>query len=232
MLAARAYVSPLMPASESGESRLERLVYLWSFAGVYAAAVGSIAWLWWSVGGRAVADLGKLAAMSLFLFGKFVVFAPDEVHGQWSLALMVWLIDLLVAFALASFLDSFERLPMLGRWLRRARRRAVEVLAEYPRLERMAFFGVAILVLLPIASTGAVTGSFAARLLGLSRLAGVLAIALGSAGTATIFALLATLLGDKGEEVLRSPLTSGSLLAGGLVLAWLAFRKVKALLRR
>jgi uncharacterized membrane protein len=221
-----------MPAPRSGESRIERLVYVWSFAAVYAAAAAAIAWLWRASGGDAVAELGHIAFWSLVVFGKFVIFKIDALHGPWSLAVMVWLIDLLVAFALASFLDQFERLPVFGRWLRRARGRAVEGLAEYPRLERMALFGVATFVLLPIASTGAVTGSFAARLLGLSRLAGVVAIALGSAGTAALFAVLATFVGRQGEEILRSPVTAASVLAAGVVLAWLAFQKVKALLRR
>jgi len=220
-----------MPAQRKDESRLERLVYVWSFAAVYATAIGALAWLWHTSGGGAVAGLGKLAAGSLFVLGKFIVFVPDKLHGPWSLALMVWLIDLLVAFAFASFLDSFERAPMLGRWMRRARGKAVEVLAEYPRLERMAFFGVATFVLLPLASTGAVTGSFAARLLGLSRLAGVVAIAFGSAGTAAIFATLATFLGERGEEIMKSPVTAGGMLFGGLLLGWFAFKKVKAMLR-
>jgi uncharacterized membrane protein len=205
---------------------------VWSFAAVYAAAAGALVWLWRTNGAGAVGALGRLAATSLLLLGKFIIFVPDDLHAPWSLALMVWLIDLLIAFALASFLDSFERLPVLGRWLRRARGKAVAVLTEYPRIERMAFFGVATFVLLPIASTGAVTGSFAARFVGLSRLAGVLAIAIGSAGTAAIFALLATFFGNKGEEILRSPIAASSMLAGALLCAWLAFRKVKAMLRK
>jgi uncharacterized membrane protein len=221
-----------MPQAKSGESRLEQLVYVWSFAAVYAAAAGALVWLWRTNGAGALGALGRDAATSVFLIGKFVIFVPNEPHGPWSVALMVWLIDVLMAFALASFLDQFERAPMLGRWLRRARGKAVAVLAEYPRLERMAFFGVATFVLLPIASTGAVTGSFAARLLGLSRLAGVVAIAIGSAGTAAIFAVVATFLGNRGEQILQSQVAAWSMLAGALLLVWLAFRKVKAMLRK
>ena len=147
------------------------------------------------------------------------------------MALTVWLIDLLIAFALASGLESFERAPVLGRWLRRARNRAVEVLTQYPRLERMAFLGVVLFVLLPLAATGAVTGSFAARILGLTRLAGVLAIAVGSAGTASLFALIAAFLGERGEEILRSPTAAAAMVLGFAVFARFAYSKVKARLK-
>ena len=213
------------------ETVAERLVFRWSFAAVYAAAIGSVAWLWWTAGGGAVAELGKLALASLLVVGHFIIFAPNA-HGPWTLALMVWLIDVMIAFLLASFLSTLERAPVLGGWLRRARGRAIEVLSEYPRLERMAFFGVAIFVLLPIASTGAVTGSFAARILGLSRLAGVLAIALGAAGTIVIFALVATFLGERGEDILASPIVATLSLLGAALLGWIAFQKAKALLRK
>jgi len=215
------------------ETPAEQLVFRWSFFAVYAAAIGAVAWVWWSAGGGAVAQLGKLALTSLLAVGHFIIFVPTDLYGgPWTLALMVWMIDVLVAFALASGLSTLERAPVLGGWLRRARGRAVEVLEEYPRLERMAFFGVAVFVFLPIASTGAVTGSFAARIVGLSRLSGVLAIAFGAAGTTAIFALLATYLGQRGEEILESPLVAAATLACAGVLAWLAFQKVKALLRK
>lgn len=220
-----------MLPEETGESRAERLVFRWSFAAVYAAAIGGIAWLWMDSGGGAVAELGTLAATSMLVVGHFIVFAPNALHGPWSLALMAWLIDVLIAFALASGLSSLERTPVLGAWLRRARGKALQILTEYPRLQRMAFFGVAIFVFLPIASTGAVTGSFAARILGLSRLAGVIAIALGAGGTTALFALLATFLGQRAEEILHSPITSLAVLAGAAALAWFAFQKAKSLLR-
>jgi uncharacterized membrane protein len=226
-----AYGSRTMLREETGESRAERLVYRWSFAAIYAAAAGGIVWLWLDSGGGAVAELGTLAATSMLVVGHFIIFTPNALHGPWSLALMCWLIDVMIAFALASGLESLERTPVLGAWLKRARGRAIQVLSEYPRLERMAFLGVAIFVFLPIASTGAVTGSFAARIGGLSRLAGVLAIAIGAAGTTAIFALLAVFLGERGEEILHSPVASTATLAGAAVLGWFAFQKAKSLLR-
>ncbi len=217
------------------ETRAERLVYQWSFAAVYLGAVVGVAVLWRTSGTSAVWELFALGATSMVLLGKFIIFAHlrEEVTlGPWSMALMVWHIDLLVAFAILSGLESFERTPVLGRWLRRARNRAVEVLTEYPRLERMAFFGVVLFVLLPIAATGAVSGCFAARILGLTRLAGILAIAVGSAGTASIFAVLAAFLGERGEQILRSPVLTAFMLIVFAVFARVAYLKVKALLKK
>lgn len=205
-----------MPAVES---RLERLVHPWCFAAVGVGWACFLLQVWREGGEPALRELGGLASASVVLVGKFVIFwaVHDDTHfSPWALGLMVWLIDLVIAFSLLSGLETLERAFVLGGWLRRARRKAIHVMGQYPGLERMAFLGVAVYVMLPLAATGAVTGSFAARLAGLTRLAGVAAIALGSFGTSFVFALLAQLLGARGEELLleflASPFLMGSLL--------------------
>jgi len=214
------------PARE--ESRRERLAYRWCALAVLAAVVGALFALWRVAGGDGVVSLAKHALTSVLLLGKFVVFLglrEDGLLDPWSLALLVWLIDLCFAVALAGGLEGLER-GVLGRWLRRARERALEVLDEYPGLGRMAFFGVVAFVLLPLAATGAVSGSFAARLIGLSRISGVGAIALGSFGTSFGFALLAVTLGARAEDFLRSPLLLGLGALGLVALGRLAYVRV------
>jgi uncharacterized membrane protein len=221
--------------SPPGESRTETLVYRWCGLSVLAGTLASLVVLHHQAGWEGVRALGALALTSLFVLGKFVIFLgiSDEAPlGPFALGLMVWLLDLLCAFALASGLSGFERAPMLGRWLRRARRRSRRVLEDFPRLQRWAFLGVVAFVLLPIASTGAVTGSFAARLLGLSRLTGVVAVALGSAGTAGIFALLALFLGEPAQTMLSSPLLAFASIVGLALFAVIAYRRVLELLRK
>jgi hypothetical protein len=95
----------------------------------------------------------------------------------------------------------------------------------------MAFWGVAAYVFLPLAGTGSITGSFAARIVGLSRPEGVLSIAIGSAGTALGFAALAYLLGESAEQLVQSPLLLGSLILVQLALGWLGWKRVLARLR-
>jgi len=58
----------------------------------------------------------------------------------------------------------------------------------------------------PPAGTGAITGSIVARLLGLSRVAGIAAIAVASGWSALCFALLASFLGEQGETLIKNPL--------------------------
>jgi len=216
------------------ETRLQRTLYRWCGAAVLAGVVFGIVRTLRVEGPEGLFSLGKLAVTSLLLLGKFVVFVGlhDESRSSiWELAVMVWLIDGLLAFALASGLENLERAAFVGPWLRRSRARAQEVLASYPGLERMAFFGVALYVMLPLACTGAVTGSFAARVVGLSRVTGVLAILLGSAGTSLAFVLLAHFLGERAEDLARSPLLSASFLVALIVMGRFAWKRFSVRLR-
>jgi len=187
-----------------------------------------------SSGPAGLAQVAKYAVASLLLAGKLVIFAGLK-QGEppiWSLALMTFLIDLVCAFVLASGLRGLERAPFLGGWLRSSRTRAKEVLVEYPGLRRLAFFGVVAFVLLPIAGTGAITGSIVARLVGLSRLAGIGAIALASGWSAVSFALLAELLGEQAQNLLANPLIVAGVI--GLIGAtgWTLYKRLMAELRR
>ena len=121
---------------------------------------------------------------------------------------------------------------MIGGLLRNGRARAKQVLADYPGLRRLAFFGVVAFVLLPIAGTGAITGSIVARLLGLSRLAGIGAIAVASVWAAVGFALLATLLGEQAETLVKNPLLVGGLIALACALGWALYKRFLQELRR
>jgi len=185
-------------------------------------------------GAAGLAKLAGMAGISLVIAGKLVIFAGLK-PGQppiWSLALMTFLIDLVFAFVLATGLRSLERMPLIGDWLHNSRARTKQVLAEYPGLRRLAFFGVVAFVLLPIAGTGAITGSLVARLLGLSRLAGIGAIAVASGWSALSFALLAYFLGEQGETLIKNPLIVAGVI--GLIGAagWRLYQRFLVELRR
>ncbi|MBI5363685.1 MAG: small multi-drug export protein [Planctomycetes bacterium] len=167
--------------------------------------------------------------------GKYVVFwglAPSSPLGPWGLSVLGLVADTLLALLLASLLAPLGRLRGVGPWLKRAHERAAEVLRDYPGLRRTAFWGVTLFVFLPLPGTGAIGGTFAGQLMGLSRTATVLAIALGSTFTLVLFASLATFLGARAQELLQNPWVA---VVAALVLAlfvWVAYRRVKRNLSR
>jgi len=167
--------------------------------------------------------------------GKYVVFSgltPGAPLGPAGLALLCVPVDALIALALALFLGPLRRLPWIGPTLIRMHLRAGAVLADYPRLRRMAFVGVALFVFLPLPGTGAVGGVFAGQLIGLSRPMTVLAVALGTAAIAALFSILALTLGSESERILHSPwFVIGSTLAFALF-AWIAWRVALRKLRQ
>lgn len=216
------------------DNRFEERVLFWGNLALAAAVVLYLVYVFSSSGTVGMAELATAAGVSFAVLGKLVIFWGLKAGAipVWSLALMTFLIDLVLASALSSGLRGLERAPLIGGWLHNSRTRAKQVLLEYPGLRRMAFFGVVAFVLLPIAGTGAITGSIVARLLGLSRLAGIGAIALASGWAALCFTLLAYFLGEQGETLIKNPLivagVMGLLGAVGVTL----YRRFIAELRR
>lgn len=166
--------------------------------------------------------------------GKYVIFSglmSGTPMGPGGLALLCVPVDSLIALALALFLGPLQRLPWIGTTLGNVHLRAGAVLAEYPRLRRMAFVGVALFVFLPLPGTGAVGGMFAGQIVGLSRPMSVLAVALGTAAIAALFWGMASTLGAESKDLLQSPIVvCASVLALALFL-WTAWRVAKRKLR-
>jgi len=193
--------SPLKP-DNGGEAR----VLFWGNLVLAASAACFLAYVFASSGTAGLAEMATTGGLSFIFFGKLVIFwgLKEGSMPVWSLAVMTFLIDMVLASALATGLRGLEHAPLIGGWLHNSRARAKEVLLEYPGLRRMAFFGVVSFVLLPLAGTGAITGSIVARLIGLPRLSGILAIALASGWSALAFALLAYFLGEQGQKLVEN----------------------------
>jgi uncharacterized membrane protein len=169
---------------------------------------------------------------SVAFFGKYIVLKGLETGsslGPYGLALMVLVIDLNICVALTSGVKYLERTPVLGRWIRIARRRAKLMLDANPGLQRMAFFGVALFVFLPLPATGGVMGTFAARLIGLPRITGLAAVGLGAGGIGLAFAALGQLGKDNIDRLGPVGLLVSASLAG--LLGWLVIRRARRILR-
>jgi len=219
---------------KSVNTHAERAAFLAGWLGSVLCIVGLVLWVDQRHGAEGMRELGTLALLSLFAIGKFVIFANLHQEAPLppaGLAFMVWAVDCFWAFAIVGGLSQMTSVPILGNWLSKARNRARVVLTEYPRLEAMAFWGVSLLVFLPIAATGAVTGSFAAQLVGLPRLVGVGAVALGSAVTGLLFALLAHFIGERAEDILRSPVLAALSVSAMLLFCRFAYLRVRDKLR-
>ena len=178
------------------------------------------------------AEALQSAGASIAVVGKYVVLnglQSGSNLGPYGLALLVLVIDVNICIALTSGVKYLERAPALGRWIRRARRRAKEILVANPGLRRMAFLGVTLFVFLPLPATGGVMGTFAARLIGLSRIAGLGAVALGAGAIGLAFAAL----GELGKEYFEKLGFAGLIGATSIaaLIAWLLIQRVRRILQ-
>ena len=200
-----------------------------------SVAAASLTWVILQQGWGALGRVSGLA-VSAQIAGKWLIFVGAKQNnpygfGPWEISYTIFLLDLLLALVLNSFLPQLERVPRLGPWLVKTRQKAGEAFAEYPKLKRMAWWGITLWVFLPLPASGAVTGSFASRLAGLSRMSAVMAIAVGSIANGAIFAAMAQVMGAKSEALLHNwPVTAASA-AVLIVLVWWGWRRLVKMLR-
>ena len=226
----------MIAAPQDEAQRRRESLLLWVALGALLGATALLLGLW--IRSTRPENLDWLWAQMVGIVtfpGKYVIFSgliPNCPMGPLGLGILCVAVDSALAIVLALFLVPLGRLPKIGPWLRAAHARAGEVLASYPRLERMAFAGIVFFVFLPLPGTGAVGGIFAGQLVGLSRPMGVLAVSLGTALIAVLFCAIALTLGKEGANLLQSPwVAAASALAFALFL-WFAYRAVKRKLRQ
>ncbi len=205
-----------------------------AWIGTLVLTVGLLGWNANAHGLRVLPEIASFVGGS-FLGGKFLIFSglsPKVSFGPFGLAFLFVMIDLHFAFLTAWVLSRFERHARIGAWIRESRLRAHKLLLEYPGFRRMAFWGVAFFVFLPLPGSGAVTGSFAARLMGMARLTAVASITIGSIAIALLFAGMAEVLGEQGQRILENRwLALGIALVFAATL-WAGYARVKTMLRR
>ncbi len=220
------------PAPESSRDR--HRFHLLAFICVSLSAA-SLAFVVWQQGWGAMWNATAIS-VSTQVVGKWLIFfGAKKVNtygfGPWGIAYTIFLHDLLIALLLNSFLPQFERIPKVGDWLIRTRIKTGEVYSQYPKLRRMAWTGIMLWVFLPLPGSGAVTGSFASRLVGLSRTSAVLAIGVGSLVACVLFAAMAQFLGAEGEALVNNwQVTTLSALVL-IAMLWWGWRRLVKLLR-
>lgn len=160
-----------------------------------------------------------LAAVLLGSFvggGKFVIFGglPTAAPlGVWWLAGLVVYADLATALVLMANMSVFYRMPLLGRRLAACHDAGWHVLRTHRWMRRAAWLGVAVFVAAPFQGSGAVVGTFLARLLGLSRLATMAAIGFGSVVGCYALAVIGDVWQERIRQVATNPVVGAVVLA-------------------
>ena len=124
-----------------------------------------------------------IAVASFVGGGKFAILAGmvgNAPLGVWPLAHVVILGDIVTMLVLMANMHLLYRAPWVGRKLAQAHEASHYVLKANPWMRRLAWFGLAIFIAVPFQGTGAVGGTILARLLGMSQLAILTAIPIGS----------------------------------------------------
>jgi len=163
--------------------------------------------------------------------GKETVIPAGILLGYpWvAVAASIALVDVEVGLFMVWNFDLAERIPVLGRGIRRFTAGGRAFIAERPWLTGLYFFGIVLMVMVPFAGSGGVRGAIAGRLLGMSRPKVMAAIAIGAfAGSFAI--ALATLLLQRAflESLFTFAAALLLLIFAGILVYWLAKRRYPA----
>ena len=145
--------------------------------------------------------LPRYSARLLFLFGFYFltplgmeIGVPTGI-GLGIPPLMVVLFILFVDGVTAMFLiwnlGYAKLIPYLGGLLIAAEKKGEELFKKYTWVDRLAFVGLALFVMIPIAGTGAIIGSIVGRIMGMNPYKMLLAILVGSGLRVTSLAYFA-----------------------------------------
>ncbi len=196
-----------------------------------AIAGGVLAYLWIVRGFTAVAGIAGLAFASFFL-GKFIILGGAEVDSlsltSLDLVVMVILMDLMAASWFVFHLSFMLRMPVFGPKFALLINDGEYLLAQYPVLRRAAFLGLVIFVAIPFSMTGSIGGSILARLLGMSRRATIVAVAIGSTLGAVLMHQFGAFIDQNiGRENPVWKWGGFAILAGILILIQIRYTKAK-----
>jgi uncharacterized membrane protein len=158
------------------------LVLPFAVTGLVLGAIGVLAgweFLW---------KLAVKAMITFFGAGRFIILAGGDAGNDAALSsmtrgqlfAMVTYMDLLVASLLVVHAGFIFRIPRFGPALAALQEDGEFILRMHPWMRRMAFLGLALFVMFPLAATGSVGGAIFGRLLGMSRVATFAAIFIGS----------------------------------------------------
>lgn len=221
------------PAPEPTASETRVLLAIW-IGSLVLLFGGVVAWMLISGHEHAQRVWAQLFTLAT-LPGKYVIFSGLSAESPlrpWPLAALAIGADLAVGATLAVGLGPLGRVPWIGPALRKGHDRAELVLREYPRLRRMAFWGVVVFVYLPLPASGSIGGTFVGQMLGLRRQQGLWAVVLGGALVSVTFAALAIAVGSQAQAMLENPWVTVVAVVVFAIVVYLAYRAARDALRK
>ena len=176
--------------------------------------------------------------VSLLGAGTTVVFGEAALGDKtfdlkldtWQLAYVVMSVNAVSGWFYTYNLDLLERLWKIGPWLRRSRINARAMLEHRPWIRRWSVVGVCLFVVTPLPGSGALGGSLVGRLVGISKRATVLAVAIAGIVVCSAYAMLAKELKtalDRLEEFFPFWVRIAVFVLVALVLIWAMAKMVR-----
>lgn len=228
-MSAHVHMQPAISPELAIETRRLTVAWLISVAALFGGTVAWIViveppnagWIWGQILG--------LAALP----GKYVIFSGLIANAPlrpWEMAVLATITDIALALTLAVGLGWMAKVRWIAGPLKHMHDRAHEVLQTFPRLKRMAFWGVMLFVFLPLPASGAIGGTFLSQLVGLSRTSGVAAVALGGVLVSALFATLAMVMGKRAGDIVTNPWVTGISVAVFGAFVWWGWRRVRVVL--
>jgi uncharacterized membrane protein len=164
------------------------LAWLLTLVGPPLITVALLVVMYLLLGAQFVRKLSLTAVATFFVFGKFVILGGEDpaigdvaqflTHGQ--LFLLVFYMDLMTAILLVFHAGFMFRIPIIGPKLLALAADGQVMLRFHPWMRRATFIGVIAFVMFPLAATGSVGGAIFGRLLGMTRMATLTGICIGS----------------------------------------------------
>jgi uncharacterized membrane protein len=214
---------------------LRRCGYLFGPVMLTAAIAGVIFLVY---GFRTMNHALVAAGVSLFGAGTTVVFGEaalgDKVFdlqlNTWALAYIVMYVNAVSAYFYAYNLDLLQKVPKIGPYMRRARMNSVAMLRQRPWIRRWAVVGVGLFVLTPLPGSGALGGALMGRIVGVSKRATTISVAVAGVIVAGAYAMLANELKqalDKLEQFAPSWVRFAVFILGAIVMIWIMTKLVR-----
>jgi hypothetical protein len=226
-------VATSTPSSIRRASETRRLLAAW-IAALVVLIGGTVAWIAVREPPNSGWIWGEIIGLASFP-GKYLIFAaliPKSPLTPWEVAVLATTTDVALALSLAIGLGWLGGISFIERTLKRMHDRAQDVLDGFPRLKRMAFWGVVLFVFLPLPASGAIGGTFVGQFLGLTRTAGVVAVTVGGILVSIAFATLAEVMGKRAQELIDNKWVTGISLAAFAVFAWWAWKRIRVTLEK